>query len=211
MYKLHLTILFLFLIKVACAQPVGFKKISSETDFRNGLAQTSQATNSISSDFIQEKNLSLLDEKVVSKGIFRFKKENKVRMEYTHPFKYLMVINGDKVTIKDQQKSNSFSAGSNKLFSIINTIIIDCVKGTALDNKDFTNKLFESEKNYLVELIPVKKDLKQFFTVINVYLDKKDYSVIKIDMKEPSGDNTLITFTNKEINATIQDAEFNIK
>ena len=67
-------------------------------------------------------------------------------MEYTSPFNYLLIINGDKVTIKDRQKSNSFSTGSNKLFTIINNIIIDCVKGTSLDNKDFSNKIYSGDK-----------------------------------------------------------------
>jgi len=196
---------------MVAGQPVGFTKITDEQSFKNGLSSASKNTSTISSDFIQEKNLSLLDEKVVSKGTFKFKKENKVRMEYTDPFSYLMVINGDKITITDRQKSNSFSSGSNKLFTTINNIIIDCVKGTALENKDFTNKIFTSDKNYLVELVPVKKELKQFFSSIHVYLDKKDYSVIKINLTEPSGDNTLIKFINKETNLTIPDAVFTVK
>lgn len=211
MYRLCLFIILFALTNTVTGQPAGYKKITDEASFKSGLAEASRSTLSISSDFVQEKNLSMLDEKVISKGIFKFKKENKVRMEYTEPFRYLLVINGDKVTIVDRQKSNSFSAGSNKLFSVINNIIIDCVKGTSLDNKDFTSKIFTGEKNNLVELSPVKKELRQFFTSINVYLDKKDYSVIKIDMLEPSGDNTLIKFINKETNVTIPDAVFTVK
>jgi len=193
------------------SQPAGFKPMQDEAAFKQKLAESSRATNSIKSNFTQEKNLSLIEEKVISRGTFLFKKENKVRMEYTQPFKYLLIINGDKVIIKDQQKSNSFSAGSNKLFSAINNIIIDCVKGTALENKNFTHKLFSGEKNYLIQLSPVKKDLKEFFTSINIYLDKNDYSVANIDMIEPSGDNTFITFINKSINVNIPDAEFTNK
>jgi len=211
MFRNIITILFVLIAGVTNSQPAGYKKMTDEAVFRKNLAEASRLTNSIKSDFIQEKNLSMLDEKLISKGEFRFKKENKVRMEYIHPFRYLMIINGDKIHIRDQQKSNSFSAGSNKLFSVINNIIIDCVKGTALENKDFTHKLYIGEKSHLVELTPVKKDLKQFFNSINVYLDKKDYSVTSIDMIEPSGDNTLIIFTNKESNINIPDADFIVK
>ena len=55
---------------------------------------------------------------------------------------------------------------------------------------------------------PVKKELREYFNDISVSLDKKDLSVSKLDMMEPSGDNTVILFQNKEINATIPDAEF---
>jgi outer membrane lipoprotein-sorting protein len=84
------------------------------------------------------------------------------------------------------------------------------VLGTALSNTDFKFKIFENEKTFLVELTPVAKKLKEYFKNINVIVDKKDYSVNKIDMIELSGDNTLINFINKELNANIPDALFAI-
>lgn len=211
MYRLITILVFLAVATVATAQPSGFKPVADLAAFKAGLNKSSQATNSIKSNFTQEKNLSMLDEKVISKGTFRFKKENKVRMEYTNPFSYLLVINGDKIQIKDRQKTNSFSSGSNKLFSTVNNIIVDCVKGSALENKDFTSTVYTSDKYYLLELKPAKKELKDYFKTINVFLDLKNYSVVKMDMIEGSGDNTLITFTEKEINTQISDSEFTIQ
>jgi hypothetical protein len=40
----------------------------------NKFATASQKINSVQSDFVQEKNLSMLSEKIVSKGKFWFKK-----------------------------------------------------------------------------------------------------------------------------------------
>jgi outer membrane lipoprotein-sorting protein len=193
------------------AQVKGFKAISDETAFRKKFSQTANATQSIKSDFIQEKNLNILSEKITSKGKFLFKKQNMVKMEYLTPFKYLLVINKDKVTIKDDKKSNSFSSKSNKLFENINKLVIDCVQGTALNSKDFTSSVQESDKEYLLVLVPNKKEMKSYFNKINIYIDKKDYSVNKMDMLEPSGDNTLITFINKQYNIAIADAEFVVK
>ena len=206
--RLFVLVLFLLAGFHLMAQPNGYVAVTNIAEFRKKMSEAAAKTNSVKSDFTQEKNLNVLDEKIVSKGIFRFKKQKKVRMEYITPFKYLFIINGEKVTIKDSQKSSSFSARSNKLFTVINNIIIDCIQGTALDNKDFTSTVFENDKNYLIVLKPVKKELKEYFNDISVSLDKKDLSVSKIDMVEPSGDNTVILFQNKEINATIPDAEF---
>ena len=69
---------------------------------------------------------------------------------------------------------------------------------------------FENKNAALVELTPVTKGLKELFKTINVVVDKKDFSVISIEMKELSGDNTIIRFTNKELNASIADALFTI-
>jgi outer membrane lipoprotein-sorting protein len=131
-------------------------------------------------------------------------------MEYSMPFQYLMIINKNNVYMKDGNKENKISALSNKLFQQINKITVDCVQGTALNNTDFRFKIFENEKNFLVELSPVAKSLKEYFRNINIIVDKKDYSVSKIDMIELSGDNTAINFINKELNVNIPDALFAI-
>ena len=211
MLKSSVTILFFCFALVLNAQPKGFKNSSDEAAFRNKFAATAATTHSIKSTFVQEKNMTVLSEKIVSKGEFYFKKPNMVRMEYMSPFKYLMVINKDKVTIRDSQKTNTFSAKNNKLFELINQIIIDCVQGTALNNKNFSAKILESDKFYLLSLTPLKKELKEYFAAINIYIDKKDYAVHKMDMLEPSGDNTVITFENKQYNVQIPDAVFTVK
>ena len=192
------------------AQYPGYTLLPDLSVFKEQFTSAAKNTNSIKSDFVQEKTLSMLSEKIISKGKFWFKKDNQVRMEYNHPFQYLMIINGDKVFVKDGQKQNTISVKSNKLFQQINKITVDCVQGTALSNTDFRTRVFESKNNYLIELSPVARNLKEFFKTINVSVDKKNYAVNTIEMNENSGDNTLIRFTNKELNTTLPDALFTI-
>ena len=85
------------------------------------------------------------------------------------------------------------------------------MQGTSLDNPEFTTRVFENKNSALVELTPIVKNLQKLFRLITVVVDKKDYSVISIEMLERSGDNTIIRFTNKELNAAIPDALFTIK
>lgn len=201
----------LFTLTSATAQYTGYKPIDDPAAFKKQFVVEAKKIQSIKSNFIQEKNLSLLEEKILSEGKFYFKRENRVRIEYEKPFQYLMIMNGDQMLVKDNQKENKVNVKSNKLFQQVNQIMIDCVQGTMLDNKDFTVHIFQNDKTWLLEMIPAGKALKEFFKVILVYADKKDYSVISIDMREPSGDNTNIRFTQKELNVTVQDAAFTIK
>jgi outer membrane lipoprotein-sorting protein len=193
------------------AQYAGYSPVVDLAKFKTDFALAAQKTNSIKSDFVQEKNLSMLSEKITSKGKFWFKKESQVRMEYNQPFKYLMILNKDKVFVKDGQKENKVSAKSNKLFQQINKMMIDCMQGTALNNTDFKTRVFENKNTSLVELTPVVKGMKELFKFINVVVDKKDFSVVSIQMQELSGDNTTIRFTNKELNAALSDSLFAIK
>lgn len=195
---------------ISNAQPAGYKPVADASAFKAQFADASQKTNSIKSDFVQEKNLSMLAEKITSKGKFWFKKENFVRMEYTQPFQYLMILNGTNVYVKDSQKENKVSVKSNKLFQQINKIMVDCVKGGALESADFAVRVFENNASYLAELTPVDKNMKKLFKNINMIIEKKGFGVTKIEMHEPSGDNTIISFVNRELNTNLPDALFTI-
>ena len=207
MAKWMLIILCLWSVS-AMAQYAGYKPLVNSEEFRREFAKTAQATQSIMCDFVQEKNLSMLEDKIVSTGKFWFKRDNKVRMEYFKPTYYLIVINGNNIKTKDSQKETKVSG---KSFEQVNKMMIDCVQGTALDNKSFNTRLFENGQSYLVEMTPVTKSMQGIFKNINLTVDKKDYSVTKMDMVEQSGDNTVISFQHKQMNVNIKDDVFAIQ
>jgi outer membrane lipoprotein-sorting protein len=192
----------------AFAQYNGYKVVTDIATFRNELSSQSSKINTIASNFTQEKILTALTERITSTGTFKFKRSNKVRLQYTKPFTYLMIMNGDKMKVKDDQKEAQVNVRSNKLFQQINRIMIDCIQGTILDSKDFTARVFENEKGFLLEMTPTTKTLKDFFANIVLKIDKADYSVRSIDMNEPSGDQTTMTFTDKKLNVPIDDEVF---
>jgi outer membrane lipoprotein-sorting protein len=210
MYRIVLLALLVSGRFTANCQYPGYKLLADDVAFRGQFVLAAQKTNSIKSDFTQDKSISLLSEKIISSGKFWFKKDNLLRMEYEQPFQYLMVINNTNVYIKDGQKETRLSSKSNKLFQQINSIMLDCVKGTALGNPDFSVRIFEGKNSFLLELTPVSKNLKEYFKTIALVLDKKDYSANSIEMNEISGDYTTIHFINKELNATIPDQLFAI-
>jgi outer membrane lipoprotein-sorting protein len=192
----------------ADAQHAGYQPISDVAAFKKQFASEATKINSISSNFRQEKTLTALTETITSEGIFNFKRANKVRLEYRKPFSYLMVMNGDKMLVKDDGQVNTVNLKSNKLFQQVNKIVVDCVQGTILDSKDFTSRVFENKKQFLLEMTPTSKNLKGFFKTIVLIVEKKDYSVDSIHMNEPSGDTTIITFTEKKINVPAPDSIF---
>jgi outer membrane lipoprotein-sorting protein len=190
------------------AQYEGYKPITNLGVFRNQFAEESSKVLSITSDFKQEKVLTALTETITSQGKFWFKRSNKVRIEYIKPYSYLMIMNGDKMTVRDGQKQSQVNVKSSKLFQQINRIMIDCVQGTILESKDFTSKVFENDRKFLLEMTPVSKSLKEFFQTIVLTVDKSDFSVSYIEMNEPGGDKTTITFIDKILNGNVSDGLF---
>jgi len=202
---------FFFLLSFsAVGQYPGYRPIADLPAFKKEFASQSLHLSSITSNFTQEKVLSALTEKIISTGKFWFKRSDKLRIEYQEPFFYLMVVNGNKVLVRDDQKENKINIKSNKLFQQINRIVMDCVQGTILDSKDFSVRIFENDKTFLMEMTPASKTLGEFFQTIVLSVEKADYSVKSIQMNEPLGDTTTILFTNKKLNEPVSDAVFTL-
>ena len=188
-----------------------FKALKDTNALKLKIESSSRITNTLEADFLQEKTLSMLSEKITSKGHFVFKKDNLLRWEYTSPSKYLIVINKEKILIKDEKKTNKYNMNTNKVFKEINDIMLSCVQGTIFRSDKFKTQYFENEKFYKMELLPRAKNMKGTFKKINLYFDKNVTSVAKMEMMEVNDDLTLIEFLNKKINAPVADTNFIIK
>jgi len=190
------------------AQYPGYTAIGEIVVFKRQFGAESAKVLSIACDFTQEKTLTSLTEKITSTGKFWFKRSDKLRIEYTKPFVYLVVMNKDKMLVRDGQKESRINVKSSKLFQRVNRIMIDCVQGNILDSKDFTARVFENGTTFLLEMTPVSKTLHEFFQTIVLTVDKKDYSAKSILMNEPMGDRTLIKLERKKLNEPIPDTVF---
>ena len=203
-----------FLFFILCVIPAlsnaqqAMKPMADTAAFKNGLAQFSGSTQTIQGEFIQEKKLKMLNDKVVSKGSMYFKKENKLRWEYTEPFSYIISLNNGKVMLKDEGKVTGYDANANKLFLELNDILITCINGNIFQSKKFSFRFFESEKNNIAEMTPVNSAMKNFIDKIVLFFDKTDFTVTKVDMLEPSQNSTVIIFKNKKLNGDIHDNYF---
>lgn len=193
-----------------CISQNDLKPMSEPDLFKNKLKEFSTTTKSIESTFIQNKNLSILAKPLISKGVFYYKKDKKVRWEYTEPFKYLIIINDTKIFIKDKSNSKQYDTQSNKMFQELNNFLIGCITGELLNNnKDFSISFKENSKLYNVELVPKNIKMSKMLTKIVINFNKNDLSVDELKMYEQNNDNTVINFYNKKLNTTVADEKFN--
>lgn len=173
------------------------------------VEEAAKKTTTIESDFVQEKEMSVLSEKIISKGKFYFKKEKRLRWEYTQPYSYLIIINNNQMYVKDDNTENRVNMQSNKVFRDINNIILGAIQGTLLnDQKNFRSSITDSRTFYVVKLLPQSEKIRETLTEIILYFNKNDYSVERLVMREASGDYTRIDFNGKKINQPINDATF---
>jgi len=213
MTKILSTVLSLLIFScIIYAQDNNFKEVKDIENAQLDLAKLSENTNSIQSTFIQEKHLSFLTENIISKGEFYFQSPNKLRWEYSDPFKYIIVFNDKNILIKDENKLSTFDTESNKMFSEINNMMIGSIQGSLFtDSERFNVKYFENTTQYLLELDPKLPEMKSMIKTIKIYIDKSDISVSSIKMIESSDDYTSINFTNRKMNQPIDNNKFELK
>lgn len=210
---MHNTLLFflLFICVSAHAQPKGYQTVRNVANFQQALSKNSTQVQTITSDFVQVKNMALLEEKIKSKGKFYYKKEDKVRIEYTSPFTYLLVMNAGQVMVKDEQKTSKINTKNSKTMQSVNRIMIDCMRGSVFQNTDFKVTAFENNSSYLLAMVPATDAMKKMFKQIDVYMDKKTMDVDRLTMSELGGDYTDMDFTNTKHNTPLDEAIFKIK
>jgi outer membrane lipoprotein-sorting protein len=168
----------------------------------------SEAIKSIKSDFVQEKNLSMLEEIVQSEGRFLFKKPGEIRWEYSKPFEYAIVVSNEKFLISNEGKISEFDISSNQMFRQISNMIVMAISGDFVDNKEFDIKFYENTNFYLAELNPYSQQIADMLSAIKIYFDKKSMDVKKLKFIEPGDDYTLIVFKNYQINIELSHSEF---
>lgn len=191
--------------------PKGFSELEDVTFFKNSLRKTSDQTQSINSDFVQEKHLTMMEEVLISHGRFLFKKENKVRWEYLDPIVYAIIINQNKFTINNDGKITEFDTESNKLFKEINNMIVMAIRGNFVDNPDFSASFFQNKGTYLAVLKPQNELLENILIRIEIYFSKSEMAVSEVKFIEPGDDFTKISFVNRQTNVEIKYEQFDAR
>lgn len=208
-------IIYLFLLITALpvqSQDEGsFSPLKDVELLKTGIRKMAESTNSIHTSFTQEKHLSILSNKITSKGEMYFKKPQLLKWAYTEPYNYVIVLNGKEIKISDEGKVSSFDITSSQVFKEINDLIINSVRGNILQEDRFTISYFQNHNSYMVKLLPKEEALKEYLNEIIIFFDKSDFTVSSIRLNEPGDDYTLIKFMDKKLNVPIPDAQFNVQ
>ena len=176
------------------------------------ITQASNTMRTMQCDFTQEKELSFMNDKVVSEGKMFYKQPNKIRWEYTKPLAYVFAMDGTNIFMDAGNNQTTIPARSGRLFSSMSDIIIGGVSGAGLiDSPDFTALFSIGNNDYLITLTPLKKEVRDMFDQIQLFVNKSDSRIQKVELVEKGGDKTLILLKNTQTNVTINDEVFSRK
>jgi outer membrane lipoprotein-sorting protein len=205
LFKVCFLIIFCFPGRFLFAQE--FKPAVNPDKILADLRKSSLATSSIQADFKEEKYLSFLKEPEKSTGVFYYKKEDKMRWEQQTPFKYVILINGEKLRVLDAGKEkNVGSAG--KMAGQIKQVMLGLVNGDFQQNKAFMLACMESKDQYLIVLTPTNKRMKNVYAKINLAFSKSTLRLKELTFFEKGGDKSSMKFQNEKFNQPIAETVF---
>ena len=207
--KKLLSCLFVFLFP--CLPIMGQTKLTAEQQKQivDQIDKASSAMKTMQCDFTQTKRMKLLSKEMQSKGVMYFKRPDKLRWQYTSPYDYTFIMNGDKVQIKSMKSTKNIDVQQNKMFRQITNIILSSITGGTLrTSADFTVELWQQDKSYFVKLYPKKKELKQLYQYLEIWFDPALTKVSTVKMMEKTGDMTIVNLLNTKYGVTINEKLF---
>lgn len=182
----------------------------AQTDAIDEISKASQAVSTVQADFTQTKRLKMLNDAMVSKGKMWCTQPNRLRWEYLTPYSSLFVLNGEKVLFQNDKRSTTLNANRHKRIREMIRIMIPSNLGKVLkEKKDFHTSIETTENQYVLTMTPQSKEMKQMFTRIVLYYNRKQAVVTQIEMYEKSGDSTTIELSSIKKNTTINPSVYN--
>jgi len=172
-------------------------------EFIARMKSSNDQINSIASDFVQERSLSIMEDVLVSSGEFFYKKPGLMKWDQQQPSKYYFILNGDKVIRFDGKKRKVVPANSPQV-THFKEFIIGAVSGSIFENKLYNTEINKVGNRAMVVLIPQQKAMSKRIKKIHLEFDYEKMILLNLILFETDGDKTAIRFTNQKIN-TITD------
>ena len=176
----------------------------SEVQIRQKINEVASSLKTLQCDFVQTKHLKMLNDDMVSKGKMYYQQNDLLRWEYISPYTYTFIINPKRNDVIDVKQ--------NKLFKEIARIMMNSVIGNCLnEEKDFRSNISISKGEWVVSLLPQRKNIKQMFQRIVLHFSSKQPIVKQVELVEKNGDKTIIDLKNVRTNEAISTNMFTIR
>jgi outer membrane lipoprotein carrier protein len=171
------------------------------------LARVQGEIEDFTADIVQEKRISLLRKEIISHGVMKFKRPNKVFIELFDPDPSLMVVDGNSLWLyfKRERIAQRYRVAHNPMLERYLMI---------LDNP-FTvgwEKLASVRREGdCVVLEFIREQGEEIFSKIVLWVSTEDWLIRKLALHEMSGDFTILSYTNIRVNTGIPDSHFTLE
>lgn len=214
-FKYSVLFFFIFAIGVPAIFAQNGRSVMSQAEiqsFLTHLKDKSLGINSLEASFTQEKVLSMFQKKMVSQGVFCFKREDKIAFFYKSPYKYRMIINGKKMLMDNGGKEQLIALDNNAIAREMRNLIQASFLGKLQDlGTSYSISYFkEKDGSFYVEVVPIAKSITEIISKISVNFNPSTFLVSKLTLEESAQSTTIYYFSGHCINTINDDEKFSI-
>ena len=165
----------------------------------NEITRNTVGIQSLSCQFTQTKQSSLLVDNAEAKGKMSYSRPKSMCWEYITPYSYALVVEGDSLSMTGNGTAST-NQKANRMMKEMSSLIIGSINGERLfDERTFSINIYEETGCYRVKMNPKRKDMQRMFQNITFLFGSDDYTVRSVVLTEKSGDATTINFENLTI------------
>ena len=207
MKKLLLSIVF-----VAFSLMVSAQTQLSEIQSNEVIASLTKAAASMQSmqcRFVQEKTSAMLAEPSVAEGTMHYSAPDRMRWEYTTPYAFALVVNGDRIVKVTDGKAEVLEGNAGRMYQGMVNLIMGSASGKKLfDTTVFDIVLYDDNGFWRADMTPKRRDMKRMFSQLVFRFDKKTNGISRVEFVEAGGGVTSIRFEEIRLNEKIGEEKF---
>ena len=178
------------------------------------LTELSKDTDSITATINQEKQLSLLKEKICVDGTLIMKKPNMFRWDIVKPDKSIIAVDGETMTVyhPEIKEAQVYNLIGNLIARNTMRFLTITMWGSLNEiEKSFTLDILRKEDEIIFKLVPVSKMISRYVSSIIIQYEEKTGFPRGFEITTPKGDKTVTRLSNIKINPEIKTGTFKIK
>jgi outer membrane lipoprotein carrier protein len=170
----------------------------------------------LSAGFSQRKETSLTKDPLVSSGVVKFKRPDRIHFAYSKPERMEVALEGKTLWIyypgRSQAEKYSF-AGNRKMTQYLEPItgIFQKTFAQLSETYSLTYPETESDRLYRFRLLPKEEKIKKFLSRVDLWIDKASGAILRFKMIETGGDRLFLEFKNLQINPPLMDDDLTIR
>jgi len=165
---------------------------------------------SMKSDFVQEKHLSIFTDAAIAKGALFFLRPDNVRFEIREPFQSVLIARHNAVAKYEfvDGKWVKLNLGAPYVVLMVTGQIATWLQGRFRDKSDIYELSAIAGAHTVVILTPRNEQIKKHIAAIELGLSEEKNRVNSVTIRESGGDYTHMTFSNQERDISLPDRTF---
>lgn len=193
----------------AWAQPSGASETEELRSFLQEIQAASDEVRSFSSSFVQERKLALFAEPVVFHGSLTVVRPDKLRWEFTSPVPSVLIFSGERgMRCNADAPPVRFDLGSDPIMRSVAEQLWLWLGGD-YSRLEFLYTMAKTGPNALT-ITPKEEAVGKFIDSITITFGKTSLQPEKVEIDEPGGDTTTISFHSYVLNSSTPDVLFTV-